>query len=114
MVESLGVVSEAVESDLPSGVPFDAGVKFIYIVGIVPNSPFYAENVDSSVGLLNGLLLIFPGLDLERFEAVILLVFVLVSVENDLVPGVLDGLVLPADLPQEVSEVDLGLSVVGL
>ena len=69
-MQAFGVLSEAVESHFPSGVPFDARVKFIDVCCIVPDSPFDTQNIDCLVFLLGLFLLGSPWLDGDGLEAV--------------------------------------------
>lgn len=56
--------------------------------------------------------LLLYGADFNPFASLILIVALPLSVCYYLLPGVVNGLVLSADLPQYIAKVDLGLRIV--
>ena len=109
-MEAFAIVCKAVEHDLPSCVTFYASMQFVDILGIIASPPFHCQNRYFLVfGFLS---VVFPGYDLKWSRALVVRSFD-AGVIYDLFPAVLDGFFFLAQLPQDVSKVDLRLFVVG-
>lgn len=105
-MQSVAIIGEAIEGDLPVGVLDDACVELVDIICVVPCSPLYGKDGNVPL-LLSGLLVVaLPGNDFDWGETSVLSFAVLARMFNDLLPRVLDGLFFLPQLSQDVCEVD--------